>query len=107
MNEVKLKDLIVLFCTGSFCCSNYFKFCQNFCVRRMTDPVFIISGQNIVKILAIDLCYHITITGSGINVCAKSLKYYELNVLNNIYVALHTEIEFNISVLLVHELYVL
>jgi len=70
MNEIKLKDLVVLFCTVSFHCSNYFKFCQNFCVRRMTNPVIIIPGQNIVKILAIDLCRHITITGSGMNVCA-------------------------------------
>jgi hypothetical protein len=72
----------------------------------MTNPVIIISGQNIVKILAIDLCHHMTITGSGINICAESLKYYELNVLSYVYVTLCTEMEFNISVLLVHELYV-
>lgn len=78
MNEIKLKDIFVLLCTGSFCCSNYFKFCQNFCVRRMINPAIVISGQNIFKILAIDLCHHITITGSGITICAKSLKYYEL-----------------------------
>jgi len=70
----------------------------------MTNPVIIISGQNIAKIWAIDLCHHITITGSGINVCAKSLKFNELKVFNYVYVTLFTEMEFNITVLLVQEL---
>lgn len=62
MNEIKLKDLFVLFLYRFFLLLQLLQVLQNFCVRRMTIPVIIISGQNIVKFLAIDLCHHITIT---------------------------------------------
>jgi len=70
MNEINLKDLFVLFLYRFFLLLQLLQVLQNFGVRRMTIPVIIILGQNIVKFLTIDLCHHITITGSGINVCA-------------------------------------